>query len=103
MKNRNNLCLLVLSIIFIACDDTNEPASITVTPPLTYAFERDGQSTVSYSGQSTRLEMAGELSVWLNTAFKTKEDLSNMFDNGTGFGNPALAMSGKKLGISSSA
>ena len=98
MKNRNNLCLLVLSIIFIACDDANEPASITVTPPLTYAFERDGQSTVSYSGQSTRLEMAGELSVWLNTAFKTKEDLSNMFDNGTGFGNPALAMSGKKLG-----
>jgi hypothetical protein len=69
-----------------------------VTPPATYAFDRDGTTTVSYGGQSSRLEMAGELSVWLNTPTKTKTELVNMFDNGAGFGNPGLAASGKKLG-----
>jgi len=99
MKHLKYLCALILATIFIGCENNNdEEANITVTPPAIYSFERDGQTTVSYSGQSTRLEMAGELSVWLNTEFKTKDDLVNMFDNGAGFGNPALAMSGKKLG-----
>ena len=87
-----------MGIIFIACDDSTGPVSITVTPPATYAFDRDGTTTVSYGGQSSRLEMAGELSVWLNTPTKTKTELVNMFDNGAGFGNPGLAASGKKLG-----
>jgi hypothetical protein len=98
MKNLKKIWVLFLGIIFIACDDTTDPVSITVTPPATYAFDRDGTTTVSYGGQSSRLEMAGELSVWLNTPTKTKTELVNMFDNGAGFGNPGLAASGKKLG-----
>ena len=98
MKNLKKVWVLFLGIIFIACDDTTDPVSITVTPPATYAFDRDGTTTVSYGGQSSRLEMAGELSVWLNTPTKTKTELVNMFDNGAGFGNPGLAASGKKLG-----
>ena len=99
MKNLNSLWLLVLGFVIIGCDnETEEPATITVTPPATYSFQRNGASTVSYSGQSARLEMAAELSSYLNNEAKTKEELVNMFDNGTGFGNPALAMSGKKLG-----
>ena len=98
MKNLNKILVLFLGVIFIACDETTDPVSITVTPPATYAFERDGTTTVSYGGQSSRLEMAGELSVWLNTPTKTKTELVNMFDNGAGFGNPGLAASGKKLG-----
>jgi len=98
MKNLKKIWVLFLGIIFIACDDSTDPVSITVTPPATYAFDRDGTTTVSYSGQSSRLEMAGELSVWLNTPTKTKTELVNMFDNGAGFGNPGLAASGKKLG-----
>ena len=99
MKNLNSLWLLVLGFVIIGCDsETEEPATITVTPPATYSFERNGATTVSYSGQSARLEMAAELSSYLNNEAKTKEELVNMFDNGTGFGNPALAMSGKKLG-----
>ena len=34
----------------------------------------------------------------MNDAASTKTLLDNMFNNGTGFGNPGLAMSGKKLG-----
>lgn len=98
MKNLKKIWVLFLGIIFIACDDSTDPVSITVTPPATYAFDRDGTTTVSYGGQSSRLEMAGELSVWLNTPTKTKTELVNMFDNGAGFGNPGLAASGKKLG-----
>ncbi len=98
MKNLKKIWVLFLGIIFIACDDTTDPVSITVTPPATYAFDRDGTTTVFYDGQSSRLEMAGELSVWLNTPTKTKTELVNMFDNGAGFGNPGLAASGKKLG-----
>ena len=98
MKNLNKILVLFLGVIFIACNETTDPVSITVTPPATYAFERDGTTTVSYGGQSSRLEMAGELSVWLNTPTKTKTELVNMFDNGAGFGNPGLAASGKKLG-----
>ena len=98
MENLNKILVLFLGVIFIACDETTDPVSITVTPPATYAFERDGTTTVSYGGQSSRLEMAGELSVWLNTPTKTKTELVNMFDNGAGFGNPGLAASGKKLG-----
>ena len=99
MKNLNSLWLLVLGFIIIGCDnETEEPATITVTPPATYSFERNGATTVSYSGQSARLEMAAELGTWLNTPIKTATELNAMFNDGTGFGNPALAASGKKLG-----
>ena len=71
MKHLKYLCALILATIFIGCENNNdEEANITVTPPAIYSLERDGQTTVIYSGQSTRLEMAGELSVWLNTEFE---------------------------------
>ena len=99
MRNLNSLCFLVLSFIIIGCDnETEEPAAITVTPPATYSFERNGASTVSYSGQSARLEMAAELGTGLNTPTKTAIELNAMFNDGTGFGNSALDESGKKLG-----
>ena len=98
MKTKNIYYHIIVALIIFSCEDTADPVSITVEPPTTYSFERDGQTTVSYSGQSARLEMAGELSVWLNTPIKSQEDLDNMFNNGAGFGNPGLAASGKKLG-----
>lgn len=52
--------LLFLSAAFVACssDDDNNPG---VVAPETYAFQRDGQSTVSFSGQTTRILMGEEL------------------------------------------
>ncbi len=99
MKNLKQILVMFLGIFLFACeDDTEEVVEVVVTPPATYAFERNGQSTVSFSGQSARLEMAAELGTWLNTPIKTAADLDAMFNDGTGFGNPALAASGKKLG-----
>ena len=101
MKNFKHLLVMFLGIFLVACDDDPDEVVdpvITVTPPATYAFERDGASTVSFSGQSARLEMAAELGTWLNTPIKTAAELDAMFNDGTGFGNPALAASGKKLG-----
>ena len=98
MKKTHKLLILFFGLFLTACDNDTDPVTITVTPPATYSFDRGGQTTISYSGQSSRLEMAGELSVWLNTPIKSKDELDNMFNNGTGFGNPGLAMSGKKLG-----
>lgn len=101
MKNFKHLLVMFLGIFLVACDDDPDEVVdpvITVTPPATYAFERDGASTVSFSGQSARLEMAAELGTWLNTPMKTAAELDAMFNDGTGFGNPALAASGKKLG-----
>ena len=101
MKRINNLWLLIFGAILISCNDEttdNVDPVVTVTPPATYSFERNGQTTVSYGGQTARLEMAKELGSHLNDETKTKEQLVNMFDNGTGFDNSSLDGSGKKIG-----
>ena len=101
MKRINNLWLLIFGAILISCNDEttdNVDPVVTVTPPATYSFERNGQTTVSYGGQTSRLEMAKELGSHLNDETKTKEQLVNMFDNGTGFDNSSLDGSGKKIG-----
>ncbi|MEL6256431.1 MAG: DUF4856 domain-containing protein [Bacteroidota bacterium] len=44
---------------FIACEEeTVEPK---INEPATYTFSRDGQSSVSFDGQTTRIQMATEL------------------------------------------
>ena len=101
MKRIDNLWLLILGAVLISCNDEttdNVDPVVTVTPPATYSFERNGQTTVSYGGQTSRLEMAKELGSHLNDETKTKEQLVNMFDNGTGFDNSSLDGSGKKIG-----
>lgn len=60
---------LMLALALVACDNgTVEP----IDEPSTYDFTRDGQSTVSFSGQTTRIKMATELIA----------DMKD-FDNGT--------------------
>ncbi|MCH4823422.1 DUF4856 domain-containing protein [Gramella lutea] len=50
--------------------------------PANYTFERDNNSTVSYSGQTTRLQMTDEiLSNFNDFDNATEEMLSNMFAN----------------------
>ncbi len=52
--------LAMLSLVAVSsCDnDDNKPS---VEAPATYSFMRDGQSTVSFSGQTARIQMATEL------------------------------------------
>ena len=82
MKNLNNLWVILFGIILISCndeEDTVDPVDPVdpvkeVEIPATYTFLRDGSSSVSYGGQTSRLEMAAELSSHLNNETKTKEE-----------------------------
>ncbi len=50
--------LAASTLVFASCSDDDSPEDPNVVVPETYTFTRDGSSTVSYSGQSTRIEMA---------------------------------------------
>jgi hypothetical protein len=49
------------------------------TAPETYTFERDGVSTISFGGQTTRLSQSNELYDALNSTDATVESLTLMF------------------------
>ena len=93
------LFIACVSLFLTSCsDDDDAVVDITVTPPSTYKFERNGKSTVSFSGQTSRLKMAGELYSGMKSSSSTKAGLNNMFNNGTGFSDATLDASGKKVG-----
>ncbi len=53
--------LSITAILFTSCDNDDEATMNSVTAPATYTFERNAESTVSYSGQSTRIAMGEEI------------------------------------------
>ena len=115
----NSIKLFTISLFMatiVSCDNNDEdpvitpPVVIDVTAPDTYIFERGGQSTVSYGGQTARLNMAASLFSKLNDENVSAASLLEMFNEGTGFTaedganaeeQAAIAVlnsSGKKLG-----
>ena len=64
MKNFKLSIAVFLSIMMISCssDDDNSisPVEPVITAPATYSFTRDGENAVSYTGQTTRIEMASQ-------------------------------------------
>lgn len=56
------LCLLAIAL-FISCDinDNSGDDDVNIDVPESYEFTRNGTSTVSFSGQTTRLKMGKEL------------------------------------------
>ena len=72
--------------------------TITVEIPYSYEFARAGKSTVSFSGQTARLNMADELYAALNTNTFTEAQMLEMFNDRTGFADVGLNTSGKKMG-----
>ena len=59
------ITLLLLSVAFISCssddDNTDNNNNQSVDTPANYQFTRNGNNTVSYSGQAQRIAMAEEL------------------------------------------
>ena len=102
----NSIKLFTLSLFIataLSCSD--EPLTpevlepeVEVTAPDTYSFERGGATTVSYGGQSSRLDMSVELFDMLNDENVSAATLLEMFNEGTGFADAELNASGKKLG-----
>ncbi|MCM5663931.1 DUF4856 domain-containing protein [Galbibacter mesophilus] len=86
MKSALIKSLFVGSVLFASCssDDDNMNGNNTneVTAPSAYTFERGSESTVSFSGQTTRIAMATELSAALMDFDNISEALLlNMYTN----------------------
>ena len=100
----NSIKLFMVSIIMMAnvsCNNDTDPVNPIaeeIIAPNTYLFQRGGESTVSYGGQTARLDMAESLMAQLEIENVSSLDLETMFDEGTGFTDEALNSSGKKLG-----
>ena len=89
-------------------DDSSIDDDTATVIPETYVFERNGESTLSYSGQTTRLNQSNELYSALNDNTATLEDLNLMFqgdDSGSsgGFSDETLNGTSKIIGSKTSA
>ncbi|MEO0896982.1 MAG: DUF4856 domain-containing protein [Bacteroidota bacterium] len=95
MNLRLSISILMLALAFVACDNGNvEP----IDEPSTYTFTRDGQSTVSFSGQTTRIKMATELSSSMKDFDNaTAESLLEKYRNETATGGDANPFSDTEL------
>ena len=71
--------LAVSAILFTSCSNDNENVEPTVKAPATYTFERGGNSTVSFTGQTIRIKMAEKLITAMKDNSKTKVELDSMF------------------------
>ena len=102
--------LLSLAIFVFSCDsddDNDNQGSNTIVAPSSYEFTRDGASTVSFGGQTTRLNQAEELYSALNSNESTASGLDLMFNgdgNGSaGFADESLNGTSKIIGSKTSA
>jgi len=102
--------LLSLAIFVFSCDsddDNDNQGSNTIVAPSSYEFTRGGASTVSFGGQTTRLNQAEELYSALNSNESTASGLDLMFNgdgNGSaGFADESLNGTSKIIGSKTSA
>ena len=102
--------LLSLAIFVFSCDsddDNDNQGGNTIVAPSSYEFTRDGASTVSFGGQTTRLTQAEELYSALNSNESTASGLDLMFNgdgNGSaGFADESLNGTSKIIGSKTSA
>ncbi|WP_456462234.1 DUF4856 domain-containing protein [Reichenbachiella sp.] len=89
---------LLFGATLMSCSDDETTPSIET--PDTYTFTRDGASTVSYSGQSTRIAMNHELGGALKVETNSEEALLSMYNHQEGeadFSDADLNASDKNL------
>jgi len=92
--------LAVSALVFSSCSSNEDSPISNVTAPTTYKFERNGNTTVSFSGQTTRIKMATELTSALKNPAKTEVELNGMFAHAEGnadFSDVDLNASGKSI------
>ncbi len=63
------------------------PCATGAEIPATYSFQRNGESTVSFSGQTTRLMMAKEILGMLRDNSRTEAEIRAAFDHQAGIEN----------------
>ncbi len=100
--NRVNLIKIssLSAIVALASCGTGNTDPCTVNAPADYSFTVDGLSTVTYSGQTQRLQMAGELGSALSDPSTTEAAVNAMFNHQSGdnnFAGPGLNASSKQI------
>ena len=86
MNRTNNILTFLIGVIIFStsCGSDDGEPGIVINEPATYVFTRDGESTVSFSGQTTRTLMAEEIiSAMMNTDF-TEAQIDAMFAHAEG-------------------
>lgn len=90
--------------LFVGCSNDDEAVidgqNNLLEIPATYVFEREGASTVSFSGQTTRLLMANEIIDALRNPSSTNDKIQDMFAHVKGtinFSDPDLNASDKNV------
>ena len=96
------LSLCVIGALTTSCssDDDNSGGGNDVVAPATYQFERNGMTSVSYSGQTTRILMAEELIDALKDPSFSEMQLDAMFNHQEGdidFSDASLNASDKSI------
>ena len=95
--------LALTSFLFFSCEDDDkiQDTQNEIATPIEYTFERNGESTVSFSGQTTRIRMAEEMNdAFFDPTISTVESLNAMYTNEEGadnFSSDALNSSGKNI------
>jgi hypothetical protein len=91
------LFILAFPLFIISCDSNDEDVAIEIIVPTNYDFLRDGMSTVSFSGQTTRLNQVDEIYSALNSNTYSEAQLDEMFADGAGFMDSTLNGTGKNV------
>jgi len=84
----------------IDCGGTCAPCETVIENPGSYTFIRDGESTVSFSGQTTRLQMGAEILKAFNKEANTVEKIRAMYAHEQGaidFDHASLNTSDKSV------
>ena len=75
---------IAVAASIISCNNNDSDNGIETVAPATYNFERNGESTVSYSGQTTRIRMADEFALALLSTSETIASLKGKFAHAEG-------------------
>jgi len=105
MKTQNLLKSIFFSslVIFSSCSKDNDsvtPVDCTVVAPNMYDYLVNDSSTVTYTGQTARLQMAAEIMTALSDPNTTASALKAMFDHQAGsldFADALLNASSKQI------
>lgn len=94
------LSILAVSALVITSCSKDKSTTPPVEAPQTYAFTRGGNTTVSFSGQTTRIKMAEELISALKNTSKKQAQIQAMFAHVAGnadFSDASLNASSKSI------
>jgi len=90
MRKALSLIVIASALSAVSCDsDDDTQSGGNVTAPATYVFERNGTSTVSFSGQTARIKMAEELISAMKDFAVTDVTMLEMYRNETATGGDA--------------